>query len=399
MTTIDEMGRRAAATLLADAARTADATEGLERIRSAVAITHRESRRLPARMWIALASAAAIVTAVAGGAIVNHRPARRNVTVVPALPTESTPATTPAPTPPTSPPTVPATTVAPTPIGVSYLDPPPLFEPVPFASLQLAQPSESTSQPNVMSGEVAVTPTGFVVVDRNAPTALVLDQSGTVIDTVTLDVDLGSIVAGPANVLYGLHQGPQPLDPSIVAIALSGPSRGSVIASSPVDIVTYVEIPVGAFGHGPTGIVDRVRDVGHELIRYVDETGQPLTVDGSALVTIDAQSTVRMERGPTWPLVVQRDPTWSPPLTGRSPPAQAPNGGAVFWTEIGPPVDPHMVYPDHTLPVVASLYADGTGHWWRLPQGWSVAASDQWGTVLGHATETAFELARLPDRT
>jgi hypothetical protein len=68
----------------------------------------------------------------------------------------------------------------------------------------------------------------------------------------------------------------------------------------------------------------------------------------------------------------------------------------VYWTELGPPVDPTFEYSGATLPVVAALYADGTAQWWSLPDGWFVAASDQWGTILAHATQDTYELALFP---
>ena len=95
---------------------------------------------------------------------------------------------------------------------------------------------------------------------------------------------------GPGDVVYGLVYGDaMPATASMVAIALSGGRAGEVVASSPVDPNCLLELPVGVFGLGPTGVVHRSRQVGAELIGYVDTAGQPIAWPGTPppLITID----------------------------------------------------------------------------------------------------------------
>ena len=114
--------------------------------------------------------------------------------------------------------------------------------------------------------------------------------------------------------------------------------------------------------------------------------------------TIDENDVVRLDGGSvTWPLDIDRHPEWTRPYGGGTPPAPTAGGGLVYRTTIGPPpVDPGSDdYPETTMPVVAMLSGDGTGQWYRLPDGWSVAASDVWGTILTRGVGDQVELATL----
>src|SRR5262249_34135131 len=42
--------------------------------------------------------------------------------------------------------------------------------------------------------------------------------------------------------------------------------------------------------------------------------------------------------------------------------------------------------PPPTQPVIAALYADGTGEWFTLADGWELGASSPWGTLLARTT-------------
>ncbi len=429
MTSIDEIARTAAADLRAEIRPLVDPARGLERIRSEGSPPSL-ARRISPRIWIALGSAAAVIVAVV--AVVALRDdSTRTITVVPGSELDTTPSPTQV-TPPattivdntpttvataatvatgaatstvvlTSPSTSPSTMPSSTTATVSYKDPPPTFTPRIFASMQLAPPAGPvlSGEISVAVGQVAVTPTGVVVVDSIAATADVIDWTGKrTVSVPLLDGVPSSVIAGPGDVLYGLApttNGSGLL--RMVAIALNGPSAGHIIESADVASATYTELPIGAFGHGPNGIIDRVRDVGAQLIAYVDASGRPLVLDGSSNLSIDAQNTVRMDGGPTWPLDIQRDPNSPGSYFGPTPPAPSANGGAVYWTSIGPPSSPETSGGDAvaTVPVVAALYADGSAQWWSLSDEWFVAASDQWGTVLAHATQDAFELALFPD--
>ena len=195
MDTIDELGRRAARTALAEAEAYTDVEAGLARIladEDDVDWNIGGDRR---RGWVVvLAAAAAVVAAVTAGVVWSQDdPSPR---LVPATP----PVVTPAPTTPATPqPTTPATPepqpAEPSGLAVSYRDPPPLLEPTVFATV--------ASDP---SGSIAATEGGgAVLTSPSAGVATLVALDGTT-RTVPLDlVPSGSpMVAGPGDVLYGL---------------------------------------------------------------------------------------------------------------------------------------------------------------------------------------------------
>ena len=70
-------------------------------------------------------------------------------------------------------------------------------------------------------------------------------------------------------------------------------------------------------------------------------------------------------------------------------------GVAVWATFLGAPSST-MGDPPPTLPVLAVLRPGEPTHWYRVPAGWSYAASDVWGTIFQRPTcEDKVELARL----
>ena len=71
----------------------------------------------------------------------------------------------------------------------------------------------------------------------------------------------------------------------------------------------------------------------------------------------------------------------------------------MWWTTIGPPIDPGADYSPGTIPVVGQLAPDGSATWWRLPDGWSVAASDVGGTILTRRDGDQLQLATLGTRS
>lgn len=177
----------------------------------------------------------------------------------------------------------------------------------------------------------------MVVVDATSATATLIDWTGTATATVPLvDGVPFEIVVGPDDVLYGLLQG-QGVAMDVVAIQLNGPFAGTVIARAAVPIVTYTELPDGALGLGPSGIIDRVRDVGTQLIAYVDREGGPLVLEGLPQLTIDDSNVVRLADGPTWPLSIDRAPMWAGSSNGPTPAALSDDRSAVYWTTLGPP--------------------------------------------------------------
>jgi hypothetical protein len=421
--TIDEIARQAADEVLYDIGTRMDATAGLERIRTEAAFdAGKASRRVSIRRWIVLASAAAVIIAVTTAIVASGDDVQHRVSSVPVGPSlEPTSSAVEWPTTSASPRAtndVPPTgaTSAETPstetvstdgetfstIAVSYISVEidrslPVLAPMPFASVQLAPttPPPGEAPPET---EIAVTADGGAIVfDPVAQSASIIDAAGRSIDSIDIGFSLSSIVAGPGNVLYGLRQG-SGIQLDMVAVALTGPKRGIVLENAPVPAVTYSELPIGAFGLGPTGIVDRVRDVGRQVIGYVDEHGDPTTMDGTATVTIDSSNVVRRDGGATWNLQIVRDPQWAGPETGPSPAAPSSNGGATYWTglQTASPAGANSSLPTPAIDVAVALYADESGQAWILPAGWRVAASDVWGTLLAHETTDGIQLARFP---
>jgi hypothetical protein len=399
MDTIDELGRRAGRTALAEAEAYTDVEAGLARILADEEDVDWNVDGGSRRGWVVvLAAAAAVVAAVTAGVVWSQEdPSPR---LVPGTPPEPTPApTTPATPEPTAPatpqPTTPATPepqpAEPSGLAVSYLDPPPSLQPEVFATVDA--PSE------FFLNAVVTENGGVVVLDRATESALVVDPDGTS-RPVPLDVMPSSLVAaGPGDVVYALGQSEQQTETRVLAIALSGERAGQVVASTPpFDISPYLELPVGAIGHGPEGIIDRARRVGEQLMGYVDRAGRPVDVDWQEprLLTIDEDGTVRSDdEGTEWALDIEHHPQAPTPLEGPSPPVPDAIGGATYWTGIGPPDDPGAEFPNSTINVVALLYRDGSGEWHRLPDGWEVVASDTRGTIIGRRVGEQMEVAHV----
>ena len=262
---------------------------------------------------------------------------------------------------------------------VDVEDPPEMYQPVPFASLDLA---------GLADGEFAVATGaadgGAVVVAGDQ--AVLLDDAGSRTDA-QLDSAPFAVVVGPGDVLYGLvdHE-VLPREVTMNAFPLTGSEIGRTVASVEVDAAAYVEFPVGPFGQGPDGIVDRVRDVGTTVLPYVDSTGEPLAAPGFdvAEITYDPSTgEVGSNSGVAWQVDIRKHPQAAGGYLGDSPAAPALGGGATIWTSIGPGTAPDQdFYGQPTLPVVIRLGADGSAQAWLLPDEWAVASSDVWGTLL-----------------
>jgi hypothetical protein len=278
----------------------------------------------------------------------------------------------------------------PQPISVSYGDDTPFLEPVPFVKVD-------------DSPEVAVGDGRIVVVDSVAATATIIYNTPSPAKIVGLDVVPWLPVINPtADVLYGLHSADSLGMMEMVAIALEGPRQGEVVATSPLSIGAYIESPSGAFGHGDNGIVDRFPGGQIKtLIDYVDASGLPTKISGpwSHPASSDFDYANSMlgisSNAATWTLRAERSPDAANLFEGETPPAPTAEGGVLVFTHIGPRVEPQADFGTPTGPVVAVLRPDGSGKWYRLPEGWSVAASDIWGTVLSRRVGTNIELAWL----
>ncbi|MEP7203458.1 MAG: DUF4232 domain-containing protein [Ilumatobacteraceae bacterium] len=403
MTTIDEIGRRAATAARADAAELAAARmeTGLERLRfddgpTVVSPCH----RVGARRWVAIGVAAVLAAAAAIALIVNvnngesHRlvpgtnPPTETLAPSTAAATTSSPATTEPRG--TTPPITPVTAGS---IAVRHDALPPAYPATAFLGM-----TDQTDIPLVAIGDSRI-----VSVDVNTPTATVIDPFAPSVSPqpVLLDVQpAGQIAAGPGDVLYGVVQG-DGTEMSLDAIALSGDRAGQVVASAPIAAVEFAEAPRGVLGHSADGIIDR--RTGETLLGYVDSTGAPTALGRPAHTVApiagdlsSGELTVRDPDGKhDWQLTIDRDPTSPGTGGGGAPPAPSSHGGAVVWTTVGPPDDPTSDSPTPTEPVVAVLAADGSGSWYSLTDGWQVAASDLDGSILVRLTGSTVELARL----
>jgi hypothetical protein len=268
---------------------------------------------------------------------------------------------------------------------VSYRNPPPLYTPEPFASVEV--PEDSTG----LLPQVAVMEDGVVVVDRDGEEAIVIaDDPALGTRRVQLDAVPYAITAGPDDVLYGLVVAAND-NVQVVAIPLSGPRRGEVVASADADATTFVELPVASLGHGPGGVTDRTRNTGEVLLGYVDVSGAPIE---STQNWPDYGSAVG--DGKAWDFEVERHPGWREPFTDDSGAAPTIGGLGVYWTWIGADAGGGGDFGTPSVPVIGVLHDGGEVAWWRLPEEWQVVASDVWGTLLARRLDDArIEFARF----
>lgn len=437
MNSIDEIGRAAGRDALDEARRTVDVDGGLDRAMTGSVVPMPvigaptvDRRRSAARVLLV---AAAVVVAVVGGvAVLAQReaaaPADAPPPTVPTIPpptampgtTLGADATTPpsATTLPSGTSPVPETTAAPTPtttvepatsvtvevspgppIPVSYLDPPAIFDAVPFGSVALTCPDTADCD---WRWEVGVREGGAVVVDHLSKVVHVVDAATSEVRVVPLEAVPYAIVVGPQDVLYGFVIGEPPEGsavPSfrIVAIPLAGERAGTVVAEEALFIEAYTELPQAALGLGRTGVVDRVRDVGRELIGYVGPQGEPLlapepTIGWGAVYMRSGDVVWREVTYEAWELPVERHPDAREPYVGDAPPSPTSDGATVVWTWIGPALADGD-FPPPSQQVVAWLEPDGSGTWASLADGWRVASSDVWGTVLERLVDGNVEVA------
>lgn len=420
--TDDDILRSIAHRALDATERTVDVGDGLSALRrrsaTAPVVSEYRSRRGPSR-WALLGAAAAVMGMVVAGVVMSSSDNRQDTIRTNTAPPITTPepsvaSTLPAtsPTPPTtvgvvatSPPS-PTTTDAvvlqtPQVIPVDAANPPPLLQPESFASIPL-EPN-----PNGNRIGVAISTSWVAVKQPGVQFATIIGSTGP--NRLDLEEDLGSIVAGPGNVLYGLgdHVDTFNFPLRFVAIPTSGDLKGQVVAATELSAVQYTELPRGAFGHGPDGIIDRARDVNATILPYVHLDGEPLEW------TADAPPLLSMKQGtetPGQPLVVSvvggdvgwnLDITYAPGNGGTyltpSPPAPTTDGRVIYTEAIGADTRPDDEFATNSMPVIAILEPDGSGRWVRLPDDWSVAASDVWGTVLLRTTSTKVEVAMLDD--
>ena len=397
MSDLEAMARREAQLIRQEAASIADTDDAwhelldAEPVAAPLEVTTGGRR---AFVPVLLAVAAVVVVVTVAAAVTWRRDGRPSVVQSPPAVSSPDSVSTSTPPPPTSTPT-PTPTPTPTSVGpvaprgltVSHDAPPPVLTPDVFAELELDVDGRAPS--------IAVADGGIVAAVDGGGSLAVVGWDGSRRDVPLSEPTTWLLAAGPGDVAYGVTQGPTPMDMTINAYALSGPQAGQVLARTPVDPNRFVELPAASVGHGPSGLVHRLRSPGDEVAPYVDASGATVSwPEAPPLVTID-HDTVRSASGVVWPLVIGRHPTSPVPYEGPSAPAPAPDGGATYWTAIGPPLDPDVDHPEPTIGVIATLHPDGTATWQQLPAGWTVAAADVSGTVLSSTTTGRLQLARL----
>lgn len=357
MPTIDELGTAAAARL-ADHVRAGIDVEARLGALHASGMTVSKAQRVPVRAWGAAASVAIIAIGAVGLFALRHSSGAVS-------PSPTTASTSPSTTAPIE--TVPSAPLDP--IVVSQSAPPPVFVPRVFATVSA-------------DAQIGLTETGAVVVSTGA--VQTVDWDGTWSDAGSISWNLTHPVAFQG-VVYGLAATSAGKDALVMVAAPLRPGVAGVLSTTPVSGATYADLPASPFGLGRDGIVDRVRDLGTTLVPYASYRGSSTTFDGAASATIDDSLLVTSSSGQRWQLAIERDPAATNdgqierPLPGG-------DGSIVLFTTLAP-----------TQPVIAELDADGAGRWWSLPEGWTLAASDVFGTILQRRTDSGIELARFPD--
>lgn len=399
MTTIDELGRRAAEAARADAAAMAitQVDSGLDRLRlgSTAVVTVTRANRDP-RRWVMLSTAVAVAAAAIIALVVNANEGESHRVIPSATSTQVTapstsvvstgaPDTTELTTP--TAPTAPAVPVPAAAIAVVYDAVPPAYPATPIASV--GAPADPTQMPLV-----AMSDSWIVAVDKVAGTATLIDRYNPDSPPQRIPLDpgpIGSIAVGPGDVLYGvLHLDAPHL--SVAAFALSGAQAGHIIRDATISSTDLDQAPVGVLGHGRDGIIDR--RTGELLLAYVDVDGKPTSLgrtphDLTALSgSVAGDVNVHDPDGAhDWHLAIRSSPTSPGASSTKATAAASSHDGAVVWADLRSSASP--------VPVVAVLAADGTGQWYSLADGWQVAASDIDGTVLMRRTGNTVELARL----
>jgi hypothetical protein len=364
-------------------------------------VTPSDARR---RSPFLLAAACVLVAGLAAGVVAwranSRKPARITITSVntaavtttttstsPTVKTVPTPTTTVEATTPTAATTEPST-------RVSYLSPPP-------AVTLRALGSVTVPAPEVGNYQVAIGDLGVAVgTSRYGDTGSLGRTQVVGFDGKIRTVEAGAawiIAYGPGDVAYTTTGDPLRGEFAVVAVPLSGPKAGTVVASQGADVNRYIEYPVSSFGHGTDGVVMR-RDAGATSIGYVDINGRPTTLGtpAPAFFSADLQSdtgrpgSVRSSMGTAWSFTIQAAPGAA---RSYSPPAPTDGGAGVYWNYVGPNLEPGTQSGVGSMGVIARLTDDGAARWWSLPTGWDVVASDLWGTVLAHLEGNQLQLA------
>ena len=306
-----------------------------------------------------------------------EQPIQPPATTATTLPDTTTPETSP------SPPTVSVS------LPVSYRNLPPLYSPVPFATVDRPAPAAG--------GYEFAVGDGIIVVTGNDTDITVLDTTTGATTRRQLAVAVSQPVFGPDNILYGLSFTPptgesQMPDAAIVAQPIDTDPI-AVVDSVSVSANTYLELPLGTFVAGPDGIYDVDRAPG----KVMDYVGSAIT-DLPLPALIDREPTegtvVRSGDGSAeWVLTVEQHPDAASPYVGDRPAAPGPDDTTRVLRYIGPRLETEPVdFGTPTQPVIADLQR-GTGRWWLLPNDWNLAQSSTQGTLLVRDVGERLELA------
>lgn len=362
------------------------------------------------RGWFVLGAAASIVVIVLAAVtfiretddrtdVVSIPPTVASATDSPTTPTQPTTPTTPADVTSTVPSAVTSSVVTPTttvpalgpdePISVNFADPPPVVEPLRAATLETGSDAAFIG----LGDGIAVVGMPEYRSTDGIARLVVVDLADGSVEELAVDRVPTGLVVGPGPVVYG-----EILDESVatyVAIALAGERAGDTVWSAPSP--GHAAEPFdNILAHGPDGIVDRWN--GDALVtRFRDERGDESSIGESTHIVswteVEDGAVVRSSKGVSWELGIERDPT--APAAMPNVLAAGPSGSAIAATWIGPRIGDDPDYGTPTVPVVAVLRADGSGSWYRLPDGWSVVDSNRWGTLVARSSATTFELGLL----
>lgn len=370
----------------------------------------------PRHRLVAVAgSIAAVAVAIVGGVVLlrgsdsieTSEPTVDATTSIPSVITTTLPGPTTTVVPTTSSPGASTTTdpAAAAVAAVSYLDPPAATTLTPLGTVPVPEPT-------VGAYEVAVGDLGVAIAtwpyDSNEGRVDVIGFDGSSRAVENLPTS-GAIAYGPGDVVYSTVQGEAIEDFAVVSMPLSGDRVGEIVATEPANINRYLEYPPASFGHGSDGVTLRrydVGDVGEVAIAYVDVDGNPTTLDVEP-TTYDISRDLLSEiprggprsgivtssEGDTWHLTVDKHPDAAETYIGPSPVAPTTDGNGVLWTHIGPDIAPEHDFGVGSQWVVAQLRPGGSVTWWSLPDGWTIAASDIWGTVAVRQSDDRLEVA------
>lgn len=424
---IDARARAASASLI-DSFGGLDVEADLEVVRrgSAIPIAGSEAPR-HRRRFVAIASAAAAVL-VGGIAVVvltsedrsavtntpvTAEPENTEPVVTPSAPQSTAPEpTSTAPAPETTIASTTPITSAPPPVAavssVSYLDPPPLLQMTPLATIEV--PIQPDGGYGLAIGDLGVAVNKYLysyapgnTSGGDLSTIEVIGFDGQVRSTV--DVEGGVLLAyGPGDVVYLTRQEERIEDFAAHAVALSGPNAGTSVRSELQNINLFIEYPPMSFGHGRDGLISRRPYLADEpsFFGHVGVDGQAVTLDPvpPAFQFTELEQayeglggTITSSSGMSWTLEVEAAPDRASPFDGPSPPGPSADDRGVYVTHIGPNADPSIDFGIPTMWVIAELRPDGTANWWSIPDGWSVAATDAWGTVLVRQEGTQLTVA------